>query len=582
MLKEWAVQQLKEHVDLSEEQLAGMLEFPPRADLGDIAFPCFALAKSWRKAPADIAGEIAQRIAGQTVEQRTGSDDGKPDCRVAAAGPYINFFYRSPERIDSLLAAVLHPEFATSQEGRGKRVVVDFSSPNIAKPFGIGHLRSTMIGNALANMYQLSGWEVVRINHIGDWGTQFGKLLSAYSRWGNDRAMEADPIKESLRLYVQFHEEAEQDPLLEEEAREWFRKLENQDKDALALWWHFIEMSLREFSKVYARLGVEFDHTLGESFYNDKMDSVVAMLQEQQLLEESDGAMVVRLDEHNIPPCLILKSDGSSIYATRDLATAFYRKNEMGADKLLYVVGGEQKLHFEQVFGVLGKLGQEWVEQCEHVAFGMMRYEGKKMSTRKGRVVFLNEVLDEAIAKAEEVIAAKNPALAGRSEIAEAIGIGAVVFGDLKHNRMMEADFVLEEALRFEGETGPYVQYTHARAMTLLEKGAAEPSAATGKGSAVPDSAAGQFLTGEEAWECLKQLDVFPLRVAEAVRLNEPSIVARYMLEVAKSFNRFYHQERIITEDVEERQAKLLLTAAVAKVLKTGLGLLGIKAPRQI
>ncbi|SEO84588.1 arginyl-tRNA synthetase [Paenibacillus sp. OV219] len=574
LLLQWAAVQLQSYVTLEHEEIVRLLELPPNPDLGDVAFPCFALSRSLKLAPAVIAGELAGRING----------DGKP-VRAEATGPYLNLFLQREEWAPKLLAPLLASDFGQSQAGARQRVIIDLSSPNIAKPFGVGHLRSTMIGNALAQMYRASGYEVVTVNHIGDWGTQFGKLMEAYRRWGDEAKLKEAPIKESLSLYVRFHEEVENDATLEDEARRWFWKLENGDEEAHRLWQYFVSFSMEEFDRVYARLGVKFDHTLGESFYNDKMGAVVERLTELQLLEESNGAQVVRLEEEGLPPCLILKTDGTTIYPTRDLATALYRKKEMGGDLLLYVVGAEQKLHFTQVFAVLKRMGEEVADDCLHLPFGLMKFDGRKMSTRKGQVIFLDEVLDEAVAKASAIITEKNPELEGAQDVAEAVGIGAIVFGDLKHHRMLEVDFSLDEALRFEGETGPYVQYTAARAFKLLEKGGLSLEGAetlSQSGAIATEGRYGQHLTGAAAWECLKALVAYPEAIAEAIRQHEPSVLARFLLDAAKRFNRFYHQERILTENEEETSAKLLLAAAVASLLRSGLTLLGLKTPTQI
>ncbi|WP_323132014.1 arginine--tRNA ligase [Paenibacillus silvisoli] len=584
LLLQWAAVQLQPYVSdaMTHDEIAQVLELPPNPELGDAAFPCFALSRQWKRPPAAIAAELAERISAGAW---TGTGLGAASTvRAVANGPYLNLFFERDEWAPKLLAPLLLSEFGHSQDGAGQRVILDMSSPNIAKPFGVGHLRSTMIGNALAQLYRASGYEVVTVNHIGDWGTQFGKLLEAYTRWGDEAKLKEEPIRESLRLYVKFHEEAEKDPSLEDKARHWFWKLENGDEEAQRLWRYFVSFSMEEFDRVYARLGVQFDHTLGESFYNDKMEAVVSRLRELGLLDESDGAQVVRLEEEGLPPCLILKSDGTTIYPTRDLATALYRKKEMGGDLLLYVVGGEQKLHFQQVFAVLKRMGEETSDACRHLPFGLMKFGGRKMSTRKGQVIFLDEVLDEAVSKAAAIIAEKNPDLADAKETAEAVGIGAIVFGDLLHHRMLEIDFSLDEALRFEGETGPYVQYTAARAFKLLDKGGLSLAEAEGRSlsGAIGGSGLGRHLGGAAAWECLKLLAAYPEAIAGAIRQNEPAVVARFLLDAAKRFNRFYHQERILTDNIEETEARLLLAAAVAGVLRSGLGLLGLRTPEQI
>ncbi|MBW5448689.1 arginine--tRNA ligase [Cohnella sp. CFH 77786] len=556
---------LAPHLPISEKELASAIEIPPRPELGDAAFPCFTLAKTMRQSP--------QSIAERTADAVNGTDEG---VRAETAGGYLNLFFDPAVWGNRILTRVMAGDYGRLQDGQGRRVVIDMSSPNIAKPFGIGHLRSTMIGNALANVYQAAGYRVTRVNHLGDWGTQFGKLIAAYRRWGDRALLEAEPIRESLRLYVKFHEEAESNPELEDEAREWFRKLETGDGETRGLWRFFVDESLKEFDRVYARLGVRFDLVLGESFYNDKMEAVVDRLTELSLLEESDGAQVVRLEELGMPPCLILKSDGTTIYPIRDLATAVYRKKQLGADLLLYVVGAEQTLHFQQVFAVLGKMGEAWHADCRHVPFGLMKFEGKKMSTRRGKVVFLDEVLDEAAAKALQVIEAKNPELENKRETAEAIGVGAIVFADLRNRRQLSVDFQLEEAIGFEGETGPYLQYTYARILSLLRKGKYEEFAARGK------AAEGRHMSSPAAWACLKTASRFEESILQAVRENEPSVIGRYLLELAKDFNRYYNEGKMLTEDGEETFGKLSVAAACAKVLKQGLQLLGIRTPERI
>lgn len=567
MLMKHAADVLAPHLEAAPESLYAKLEYPPQPDLGDVALPCFAFAKERRQSPTIIAQQLADDV--------NAADNG---IRAAAAGGYLNLFFEAPRWKTEIAVAALRrtaPDFSTV--GRGQRVVIDMSSPNIAKPFGIGHLRSTMIGNALANLYAAAGYEVVKVNHIGDWGTQFGKLIVAYRRWGDREVLERDPIGESLRLYVRFHEEAERDAALEDAAREAFRKLESGDADMRELWQYFVQESMKAFDRVYARLGVTFDSYAGESFYNDKIEPVVNRLREGGLLEESDGAFVVRLDEQQIPPCLILKKDGSSIYAVRDLATAVYRNDTLRADRLVYVVGAEQSLHFQQVFSVLRKMGCAWADNCRHVAFGLMTVDGKKMSTRRGKVIFLDEVLDAAVSAAEQIIEEKSPNLHDKREVAEAVGVGAVIFGDLKNSRLLSIDFNLEEAVSFDGETGPYLQYTYARIRSLLRKGDFERYSA----DALPE---GACLSSPPAWECLKTLSRCDAVLQEALHTHEPSVVARYLLDLAKTFNRFYNSGKIIDEAADRTVtfAKLSLAAAVANVLKLGLGILGMRAPQEM
>jgi arginyl-tRNA synthetase len=594
MIKERLVDALAPLLPLAKEEMTSLLEFPPNDELGDLALPCFVLAKKLKQSPGQIAAALADTIV-------------HPLFRAEAAGPYLNFKLNRSAFGAELLERTQSETFWRPNIGEGKRVVIDMSSPNIAKPFGIGHLRSTMIGNAIYRMLREVGYDTVNVNHLGDWGTQFGKMIVAYLKWGDASAIRAsdNPTKDYLSLYVKFHEEAERHPELEDEAREWFRKLETGDSLATELWRDMIGESLNQFNKLYERLGVTFDHVLGESFYNDKMEPVIQKLRGQGLLEESDGALVVRLDEFGMPPCLLVKSNGTSIYATRDLATAIYRRDVMGASQLLYVVGGEQSLHFEQVFRVLGKMDDAWEERCKHVPFGLMRMEGQKMSTRKGKVLFLEDVLNEAVAQARRIIEEKNPALREKEAAAEAIGIGAVVFGDLKNTRTLDVDFSLADVLNFEGETGPYLQYTFARMASIqrkaagmavlqndgyeTESGGDQPATSTTPLS--PDSLpANGPLTGsrshlaehDHVWPLLKQISFYPSRLALAAERHEPSVLARYLLELAQSFNRFYHHVKVLDGSDSEQSFKLGLVLAASKALGQGLTLLGVRTLEEL
>ncbi|OUM88049.1 MAG: arginine--tRNA ligase [Bacillus thermozeamaize] len=602
MLFEWAARLLQPHVQMSEEEVLRLLARPPKPEMGDVAFPCFSLAKVWRRSPQQIAVELRDRLlaAGGTDDtNREHGRFGQPLKQVEAVGGYLNLFFDRAALWPRMLAQALNAPLP--QPGEGKTVVVEFSSPNIAKPFGVGHLRSTVIGHALARIYEALGYRVVRINHLGDWGTQFGKEIAAYKRWGDPERIKANPIPELLALYVRFHEEAEQNPELEEEGRAWFKKLEEGDREARELWQWFVDESLKAFRQTYRLLGVEFDHYTGESFYTDQIPRVVDALREKGLLQESEGAWVVDLSEREMPPCLILKADGTTIYATRDLAAAIYRYEQFGFEKMLYVVGAEQTLHFRQVFAVLEKMGHAWASRCEHVPFGLMQIEGKKMSTRKGRVIFLEEVLQEAVERAEAIIQEKNPSLPDRQVVARQIGVGAVIFHDLKTHRIHNVNFSWDEVLNFDGETGPYVQYTYARTQSVLRKARAlregadarEATTAGGDGvNAAGDAAiagdqagaweAPPWLEHSKAWEVCLHLLQFGKAVERAAAGNEPSQVARYLLDLCQLYNRFYHDERILVEDAQEREAKLRLTEAVGQVLKRGLYLLGLEAPPQI
>ncbi|MFF2483028.1 arginine--tRNA ligase [Paenibacillus sp. NPDC058071] len=573
MFKSKIAAQLSAIIPLSELDVQRLLEVPANLAHGDIAFPCFTLAKVQRKSPAQLAAELAPLAQSEY-------------WTATAAGPYLNFALRRTAAAKIGLSGLQDGLPEAPNLGDGKRVIIDMSSPNIAKPFGIGHLRSTMIGNALYRLLAKVGYETVNVNHLGDWGTQFGKMIAAYLEWGDDATIANDPIKGYLDLYVQFHREAEQRPELETAARAWFAKLEAGDDEALRHWNKFAGDSKAAFQKLYDRLGVHFDHVLGESFYNDKMDAVVQELDRQGLLEESEGAMVVRLDEEGLPPAIIKKSDGTSIYATRDLATAIYRHEEMGGDELLYVVGAEQSLHFRQLFLVLEKMGLEWAARCKHIPFGLMRLNGTKMSTRKGQVVFLEDVLNEAVGHARLKIEEKNPALADKEAVAEAVGIGAVVFSDLLHTRTLPVDFQLEEIVSFDGETGPYVQYAYARIQRLQAKAADEEGlagAAPGDRSfaALADEAF-QYAEDDSAWQLITAVLDYPAVLAASAERCEPSVLAKYLVDLAQTFNRFYHRHRILADNADERSFRLALANAAGSCLRDGMSLLGIQTPSEI
>jgi arginyl-tRNA synthetase len=554
-----ALQQvLQNEIDLTTiEQL---IEKPKNATFGDYAFPCFQLAKLRKQAPPLIAKQISEEITSPYIE------------KAEAASGYVNVFLNKKIVTEEVLGNVLTQQqnYGSSTSGENKVVTIDLSSPNIAKPFSMGHLRSTVIGNSLAMIFQKSGYETVKINHLGDWGTQFGKLITAYKKWGNAEKVKQEPIKELLSLYIQFHEEAEHQPELEDAGRAWFKKLEDGDQEALSLWSWFREESLKEFSKIYKLLGVEFDSFDGEAFYNDKMDTVVELLENQGLLVESDHALVVSLDEENLPPCLIKKSDGATLYATRDLAAALYRKNHYHFDQSVYVVGNEQSLHFKQLKSVLGKMGYEWANHLHHVPFGMMLKDGKKMSTRKGKVILLEKVLTESISLAQKNIEEKNPSLGNKEEVAKMVGVGAVVFHDLKNFRLNDIEFSLEDMLRFEGETGPYIQYTNARACSILRKGNW-----TGFEGGQLD------FEGNAHWEIISLLRDFSEVISNALKKFDPSQIAKYAIELSRAFNQFYAEVRIL-DDHPEKQARLALVYAVTIVLQESLRLLGIEAPSEM
>ena len=555
---------LKEKIEeLTLEEIIALIEVPPNKEMGDYAFPCFKLAKVFRKSPNMIAADLAESI------------EAKGEIsKVIPLGGYVNFFVNKSQLAESVIKDVLTKKenYGHSDLGQDKAVVIDFSSPNIAKPFHIGHIRTTVIGNALYKIYDSQGYNVVRVNHLGDYGTQFGKLIVAFKLWGNKEAVEANPIPELLKLYIQFHEEAEKKPEMEDEARAWFTKLENGDEEAKALWQWFRDESLKEFARVYDLLDIEFDSYAGESFYSDKMDVVIEKIKEKGLLKQSQGTNVVDLEEYNMPPALITKNDGSTLYMTRDLAAAIYRKNTYDFEKCIYVVGSQQSLHFQQLFKVLELMGFEWAKDLIHVPFGMVALEEGTMSTRKGRVVFLEDVLKQAIEKTRETVLSKNPNAKNVDEIAKQVGVGAVVFQELSNSRIKDYTFSWERTLSFEGETGPYVQYTHARCCAVLRKANEE----------VTTDINYDLLSDGDAAEVLKVIGSFNKSIVSAMRRNEPHIVTRFVLDLAQAFNKFYHDNPILVEDEELRKARLALVAATRQTLENGLNILGMHAPERM
>lgn len=546
---------------LGVEQIAAIIEKPKSSDLGDLAFPAFQLAKTLRKSPQIIAGEIAEKI------------DTKGFEKVIAVGPYVNFFLDKNATASEVIREVLTEgeHYGDANIGQGGNVPIDMSAPNIAKPFSIGHLRSTVIGDSIAKIYEKLGYQPIKINHLGDWGKQFGLLITAYKKYGDEATITANPIDELLKLYVKINAEAKEDPEVDEEGRQWFLKMEQGDEEALRIWKWFSDVSLIEFNRIYGKLGVSFDHFMGESFYSDKMDAIVEDLESKNLLHESKGALIVDLEKYNLNPALIKKTDGATLYITRDLATAAYRKKTFNFVKSLYVVGGEQTNHFKQLKAVLKEAGYDWSDDMVHVPFGMVTQGGKKFSTRKGHVVKLEMALDEAVDRAEKQIEAKNPNLENKEEVAKQVGVGAVKFYDLKTDRNNGYDFDLDEMVSFEGETGPYVQYAHARIQSILRK-ANRKVDINNISLAVSDA---------EAWEIVKALKEFPNVVKRAADNYEPSVIAKYAISLAQAFNKYYAHVRILEDDAQ-LDGRLALISATSIVLKEVLRLLGVAAPENM
>lgn len=548
---------------LSMDEVMGLIEIPPKPEMGDFAFPCFRLAKTMKKAPQIIASDIKDAI---------GNVDFLDEIQVL--GAYLNFFVNKETFVKSMIDKAMNENFGGSDMGNGKTICIDYSSPNVAKNFHVGHLRTTIIGNSLYKIYSKLGYNVVRINHLGDWGTQFGKLIVAYKAWGNEETVKENGIAELMRLYVKFHEEAEKNPELNDQARAWFNKMENGDEDALKIWQWFKDISLIEYKRTYDLLGIEFDSYNGESFYRDKTAAIVDKIQSANLLTESEGAKIVDLSEYDMAPCLILKNDGSSIYATRDLAAIFYRKETYNFVKCLYVTGQEQKLHFSQVFKVVELLGNDWAkEQLVHIPYGLVSLEGAKLSTRSGNIIYAEDILLEAISKIRAIIEEKNPNIPDKDETARMIGVGAVLFNDLYNQRIKDVSFKWEKLLNFDGETGPYVQYTYARCASILRK----------VENYSPDKNIDcSLITDSEAIDLLKEISRFPKVILDASEKYEPSIVARFAVDVAQAFNKYYNACRINVEEEDLRNARVTLVYLTKKTIKDALLLLGIQCPEQM
>lgn len=560
--------------ELGVDSARQLIERPQNPEHGDLAFPCFLLAKARRQSPVAVAQGLADEL------KKQGLPDGIGE--VLATGPYLNF------RLSAAAAWAIVAEvwqqgeaFGGSSLGRGQKVLLEYSSPNIAKEFHIGHFRNTILGQALANIHNALGFEVTAINHLGDWGSQFGKVMYAYKHWGDEAELQQGALAYLTKLYVRFHEEAEKNPDLDREARLCFKALEAREPEYVKLWQQFNEMSVNDLKRIYARLGARFDHFLGESFYIDKVDSLLALLRKKNLLVESDGAQIVSLEDYKMSPCLILTGDGTTLYHTRDLAAALYRYERFKFDRCLYVVGSEQTLHFQQLFKVLELLELPWAKTLEHVRYGLYRFKDGKFSTRKGRVVLFQEVADEAQEKVLGIIQEKNPGLANREQVADSVALGALVFHDLSTDRGKDVEFDWAKILDFEGDTGPYVQYAHARASAILRKGNFNLEKAR---SVSADEGERVLFAAESALRLAKTLGQFPLAVMGAQRLLKPSIVAHYALDLAKAFNSFYRGVRVLGEgdSVKIIEARLALVGAAKLVLSSALKMICIEAPEEM
>ncbi len=561
--KEYIVDKIKgTGIDLETEKINELIEIPPNDEMGDFAFPCFQLAKVLRKNPALIAEELAENIEKDSMIQN-----------VEVKGAYVNFFLSKEAYFKTVFEEIRSQEnFGARNTGEGKNMIVEFSSTNIAKPFHIGHIRSTVIGNAINNILRYENYNTTSINYLGDYGTQFGMMISAYRKWGDRDKINQDPIQELLNLYVKYNKMAKEDDNLMEEARYWFDQLEQKNPEAVELWQWFKEISLEEFKRTYKLLGVEFDSYNGEAFHSQFMEEAIKELEDKNLLEESEGAIIVNLEDENLPPVLVKKSNGSSTYITRDIATAIYRKKEYAFDKNVYVVASQQNLHFQQLKAVLKKMGYSWADDCIHVSFGMISMKDGAMKTREGKVIFLEDVLKKAVDKTLDIINERNPELENKEQVAKDVGVGAVIFQDLFNNRVKDYEFDWDQVLNFDGETGPYVQYTHARSCSILTKGGGDYDKAVRE----------DLLTSEEEVQIAKLLYDFPRVIQDAIEKYEPSFVTRYAVNLSSAFNKFYNACPILSEEKELRDARLFLTYSVNKVLKIALGLIGLQSPQKM
>lgn len=561
-MKNQIVNLLSQNIEvLTSEEISQLIEIPPKPEMGDFAFPCFRLAKSYHKAPPIIAQDLKESIGNQAFLSE-----------IKVVGGYLNFYVDKAQYAQQIIDKYNNAtDYGCSDQGKDKTICIDYSSPNVAKNFHVGHLRTTIIGNSLYKIFSKLGYKVVRINHLGDWGTQFGKLIVAYKKWGSREAVEEKGIEELMDIYVKFHEEAEKDDSLNDEARAWFLKMEQGNEEALEIWQWFRDISLKEFMRVYNILGMEFDSFAGESFYRDKTADVIKRLTDDGLLKESQGAMIVPLDEYDMPPCIVAKKDGSSIYATRDLAAILYRKATYNFDRCLYVTGLEQKLHFAQVFKVIELMGNDYAKNLVHIPYGLVSLKSGKISSRKGNVIFAEDLLRESINKTTSIIEEKNPDIPDKEEVAKQVGIGAIIFNDLYNQRIKDVIFDWNKLLNFDGETGPYVQYTYARASSVLRK--------IGE---VPDTIDYTLLTDEASIGLLKEIERYPQVIKDAAERYEPSFIARYSIDLAHAFNKFYHECQINVEDETTKYTRTNVVKIARYIIKDALSLLGIQCPEQM
>ena len=561
-MKNQIVNLLSQNIEvLTSEEISQLIEIPPKPEMGDFAFPCFRLAKSYHKAPPMIAQDLKESNGDQAFLSE-----------IKVVGGYLNFYVDKAQYAQQIIDKYNNAtDYGCSDQGKDKTICIDYSSPNVAKNFHVGHLRTTIIGNSLYKIFSKLGYKVVRINHLGDWGTQFGKLIVAYKKWGSREAVEEKGIEELMDIYVKFHEEAEKDDSLNDEARAWFLKMEQGNEEALEIWQWFRDISLKEFMRVYNILGMEFDSFAGESFYRDKTADVIKRLTDDGLLKESQGAMIVPLDEYDMPPCIVAKKDGSSIYATRDLAAILYRKATYNFDRCLYVTGLEQKLHFAQVFKVIELMGNDYAKNLVHIPYGLVSLKSGKISSRKGNVIFAEDLLRESINKTTSIIEEKNPDIPDKEEVAKQVGIGAIIFNDLYNQRIKDVIFDWNKLLNFDGETGPYVQYTYARASSVLRK--------IGE---VPDTIDYTLLTDEASIGLLKEIERYPQVIKDAAERYEPSVIARYSIDLAHAFNKFYHECQINVEDETTKYTRTNVVKIARYIIKDALSLLGIQCPEQM